>query len=66
VGINWIPVLSGLGAAVLIGGIGTTVVFAMRRRRLALKYADEAPELPQKRMRVPNMLSELEDDNENA
>ena len=61
-GVNWTPVLFGLGSAVILGGIGTAVFFSLRRRRAVPAYTDEVPEIQKKRMRIPNMLNEMEDD----
>jgi len=65
-GINWTPVLFGLGAVVLVGGVGTSIIFLLRRRRqhAVPVFVDGMEEIPKKRMRKPNMLSELEDDDE--
>ena len=60
-GVGWTLVLSALGAALFISVIGTAAMFALRRRSVPA-YADETPDIPQKRMRIPNMLNELEDD----
>jgi len=64
--INIMPVLFGLGGVVLAGGMVTVVVFLLRRRRqnAVPAFADGIEEVPKKRMRKPNMLSELEDGDE--
>jgi len=64
--INLMPVLFGLGGVLLVGGMVTVVVFLLRRRRqnAVPAFADGIEEIPKKRMRKPNMLSELEDDDE--
>jgi len=64
--INLTPVLFGLGGVLLVGGIGTVIIFLLRRRRqhAVPAFAEGVPDVPKKRMRKPNMLSELEDDNE--
>jgi len=65
-GVNLMPVLFGLGGVLLVGGMVTVVVFLLRRRRrdTVPAFADGMEEIPKKRMRKPNMLSELEDDDE--
>jgi len=65
-GINLTPVLFGLGAVVLVGGMVTAVMFLLRcrGRNTVPAFADGMDEIPKKRMRKPNMLSELEDDDE--
>jgi hypothetical protein len=55
---NWMPILFGLGGVVVIGG-GIVLVFFLRRRKAA-DYTEEEPEMPKKRMRIPHMLSEAE------
>jgi hypothetical protein len=64
--INWTPVLFVLGGVVVLGGIGTGIVFFLRRRKEAVVYEDEVEEEPKKRMRIPNMLSEMEDGDDAA
>ncbi len=61
---NWTPVLFGLGGIVGVGAVATAIVFFLRRRKLAIEDADEVDEVPKKRMRIPNMLSETEDEDE--
>jgi hypothetical protein len=61
---NWTPVLFGLGGIVGVGGVATGIVFFLRRRKSFPEYEDEVEEAPKKRMRIPNMLSEMEDDDE--
>ena len=64
--INLMPVLFGLGGVLLVGGMVTVVVFLLRRRRqnAVPAFADGIEEIPKKHMRKPNMLSELEDGDE--
>lgn len=61
---NWTPVLLSLAGVVLAGGIGTAIVFLLRRHRESAvpAYAEGVEDVPKKRMRKPTMLSELEDD----
>jgi hypothetical protein len=61
---NWTPVLFGLGGIVVVGGITTAIVFFLRRRKAVLEDEAELEEVPKKRMRIPNMLSETEDEDE--
>ena len=63
---NWTPVLFGLGGVVLVGGIATGILFLLRRRRqeAAPAFAEGVEDIPKKRMRKPNLLAELEDDDE--
>ncbi|MDL2232335.1 hypothetical protein LJC63_01975 [Ruminococcaceae bacterium OttesenSCG-928-L11] len=65
-GINWTPVLLGLVAVIVAAGIATGVLLLLRRRKenMVPAYADGMEEIPKKRMRKPDMLSELEDDDE--
>jgi hypothetical protein len=61
---NWTPVLFGFAGIVVVGGVGTAIVFFLRHRRAVLEDAVEVEDVPKKRMRIPNMLSETEDDDE--
>ncbi len=61
---NWKPLLFGLGGIVGVGAVATAIVFFLRRRKAVAEYEDEVEESPKKRMRIPNMLSETEDENE--
>ncbi len=61
---NWTLVLFSLGGIIGVGAITTAIVFFLRRRKLAIEDADEVEDVPKKRMRIPNMLSETEDDDE--
>jgi hypothetical protein len=63
---NWKPVLFGLGGVVVVGVIGTAIVFIMRRRKAVADSIAEVEEIPKKRMRIPNMLNDMEDDDEQA
>ena len=61
---NWTPVLFGLGCIVGVGGVATAIVFFLRRRKAVLEEGSEVEDVPKKRMRIPNMLNETEDDDE--
>ena len=63
---GWTPLLFGMGGVLLVGGIGTGILFLLRRRREneAPAFAEGVEDVPKKRMRKPNLLAELEDDDE--
>lgn len=63
-GINWTPVLLGLGGVLLVGGAGTAILFFVRRRSQSAvpAFADGIEDIPKKTMYKPSMLAELEDD----
>lgn len=65
-GLNWTPVLIGLGSVAVLGGVAAVAIFLLRRRRQEAvpAFVEGIDDTPKRRMRKPEMLMGLEDDDD--